>query len=120
LEATDCRKYKFSCCYSPLLAGHGDRAFGHSHFAIGSLVLVVLVVVLFGSRAPVDESWPETREAEDRLDVGAIWMHLVEPEAAVILKAENDPAALGGVGANEGVDVAAFMILLFVVLFPQS
>jgi hypothetical protein len=47
-------------------------------------------------------------------------MHLVEPEAAVILKAENDPAALGGVGANEGVDVAAFMILLFVVLFPQS
>src|SRR4051812_519490 len=72
-------------------------------------VLVVAFLVVAGSRggAPVNESRSEVREREDRAQVGPVGADLVEAESAMVLEAQGDPVPVGGVGAGEGVDVAA-------------
>jgi hypothetical protein len=37
-------------------------------------------------------------------------VHFEEPEATVILEAEDDPAPIGRVGAGEGVDIATLVV----------
>src|SRR6266446_1728444 len=77
---------------------------------LSALVLVVLILCAPRSWAPFDKARLEAREAEYGLEVSTVRVHLVEPEAAVILKAEDDPATIGGVGADEGVDLAALVV----------
>ena len=42
--------------------------------------------------------------------MAAVGVHLVEPEAAVVLEAEDDPASVGRVGADERVDLAPLVV----------
>jgi hypothetical protein len=44
--------------------------------------------------------------------VAAVGADLAEPEAAVVLEAQGDPAPVGRVGAGERVDVAARVCVL--------
>src|SRR6266852_4722215 len=66
-----------------------------------------LIVLISRSRAPGDKARPEAREAKDRPGVAAVGVHFEEPEATVILQAEDDPAPVGRVGAGKGLDVPA-------------
>src|SRR5882724_2683645 len=76
---------------------------------LSALVLGVLILCP-RSWAPVNKPRLEVRETEDRVEVAAVGAHPEEPEAAVILKAKDDPAPVGGVGADEGVDVATLVV----------
>jgi hypothetical protein len=44
------------------------------------------------------------------MEVAAVGPHLVEGVTAVILETEDDPLAVGRVGAGEGVDGAALVL----------
>src|SRR5882724_9850961 len=74
------------------------------------LVLIVLILCALRSWAPVNKPRPEVREPEDHVEVAAVGAHPEEPVAAVIRKAKDDPAPVGGVGADEGVDVATLVV----------
>src|SRR6266487_4511204 len=59
---------------------------------------------------PIDIPWSEAREGEDRMQVTAVGAHPVEPVAAVILEAEDDPLPVGGVGADVGPEIGAAVV----------
>jgi hypothetical protein len=63
-----------------------------------SIVLIAVarfIAAVLCARAPVDESRGEVREAENRAEVRAVGVHLVQAESAVVLESEHEPAPSG-------------------------
>jgi len=74
------------------------------------LVLLVLAIIVAGSRAPCDEGRPEGGEWEDNCEVGAIGPDLVEAEGSMIGKSENDPTPVGRIGADRSRDASPLIV----------
>src|SRR5438552_13067867 len=79
------------------------------HFVIDLLLcLGVLGLARFGT--PVDDAGFEARQRQNHPNVASVRVHLVQPRQAVILKAEHDPAAVGRVRTNQGLDVPTLVM----------
>ena len=75
---------------------------------LNSIFILILVLTRFG--VPVDESRLEVRKWKDGVQMSAVGMDFEEPEAAMILKTEDDPATVRRIGTDERVDIAALVI----------
>src|SRR5438445_5184464 len=79
------------------------------HSVIDLLLCVALIgLTRFGT--PVDAARFEARQREDRPHMTPVGAHLVQPRQAVILQAEHDPAAVGRVRTNQGLDVPTLVM----------
>ena len=80
---------------------------------IHSVIDLLLCLALLGLArlgTPVDDARFEARQRKDHPKVAPVRVHLVQRRQAVILQAEHDPAAVGRVGTNQGLDVPTLVM----------
>src|SRR5439155_418857 len=92
---SDCRCVPFVC--------------GEFNFVI-DLLLCLALLGLARLGTPVDDARFEARQREDHPKVAPVRVHLVQRRQSVILQAEHDPAAVGRVGTNQGLDVPTLVM----------